>query len=226
MDLTSFIDQGNRIMPALCRAITRRLPPLLRTRPVIAHVRWSSSSKHKHNNYALVLNAGSSSIKYGLFDIKTDGRDGTELCSGIVDSLGSENAKLKHKDATGGKEVIHEMSIPDHATGLKKVVEILTERDGAIQDLNDIKVVGHRVAHGGNTFSGPTVINDEVIQAIEKCSTLAPLHNPANLVGIRIAKELFPAPHVAVFDTAFHTTMPPESFRYAIPKELYEEHGD
>merc|ERR1719454_2255712 len=118
------------------------------------------------------------------------------------------------------------MALPDHSFALKKVTELLTGAGGMVKQVSDIKVVGHRVVHGGDKFSTPAIVDATTESEIEKCVTLAPLHNPANLSGIRAARESFPsAKQVAVFDTAFHATMPPDAYRYAIPKELYtKEH--
>merc|ERR1719502_2257582 len=129
------------------------------------------------------------------------------------------------KHSAGGKTNRLEMVLPDHGFALKKVTELLTSSGGMVKRISDIKVVGHRVVHGGDKFSTPAIVDAATEAEIEKCVTLAPLHNPANLSGIRAARESFPsAQQVAVFDTAFHATMPPDAYRYAIPKELYEKH--
>lgn len=170
---------------------------------------------------ALVINAGSSSLKYGLFELRSGAVD--ELCSGLCDKIGMEGSLIKH--TVDGKSDKKEMALPDHVFAMKKVTEMLTGAGGMVKDISAIKVVGHRVVHGGDKFSTPAVVDAATEAEIEKCTTLAPLHNPANLSGIRAARGSFPsAQQVAVFDTAFHATMPPESFRYAIPKELYEKH--
>merc|ERR1719502_2448381 len=129
------------------------------------------------------------------------------------------------KHSAGGKTDKMPMALADHVFAMKKVTEILSGPGGLVKDMADIKVVGHRVVHGGDKFSTPAIIDAATEAEIEKCVTLAPLHNPANLSGIRAARESFPsAQQVAVFDTAFHATMPPDAYRYAIPKELYEKH--
>lgn len=170
---------------------------------------------------ALVLNCGSSSVKYGLFDAQANG-DLEEVCSGLVDKIGLEGCILKHEFNNQTKKL--PCQLKDHAEALQKVAEILTAIDGPVKDRSDIKVVGHRVVHGGPTINQPTVIDATSEAIIEKCVPLAPLHNPANLMGIRQARAQFPVPQVGVFDTAFHATMPPESYRYALPKEMYEKY--
>jgi len=175
---------------------------------------------------ALTFNSGSSSVKYGLFEVEPGTTDLKMLCSGLVDKIGIEGTVIKHKNAVTGKEDKLPMNLPDHGAALKKVAELLTAAGGPINSGKDIKVVGHRVVHGGETFSQPAVVDEKGEAEIDKCTTLAPLHNPANLKGIRMGKELWShAPQVAIFDTAFHATMPPESYRYAVPLELYEKHG-
>merc|ERR1719502_452341 len=129
------------------------------------------------------------------------------------------------KHSAGGKTDKLEMALPDHSFSMKKVTELLIGAGGMVKQISDIKVVGHRVVHGGDKFSTPAIVDAATEAEIEKCVTLAPLHNPANLSGIRAARDSFPsAQQVAVFDTAFHATMPPDAYRYAIPKELYEKH--
>ncbi len=172
----------------------------------------------------LVINAGSSSIKYQLFNMENR----SVLAAGLVERIGEKNAHIKHKnllDATF-PAISQDLPIPDHQTGLNKVVQLLLdEKTGVITSPSEIAAVGHRVVHGGEKFSAPTVITDEVNTVIDTLSSLAPLHNPANLTGIQVAMKLFPnAVQVAIFDTAFHQTMPAYAYRYAIPKELYEEH--
>ncbi|MCB9134147.1 MAG: acetate kinase [Anaerolineales bacterium] len=170
----------------------------------------------------LVINAGSSSIKYQLFDMT----DQSVLAAGLVERIGEEVGRIKHNNLLNPAipPVNREMSIPDHQTGLRAVAALLLDANtGVIAAPEEITAVGHRVVHGGEKFSAPTVINDEVLAVIETLSALAPLHNPANLSGIRVAMNLFPqAPQVAIFDTAFHQTMPAYAYRYAIPTALYE----
>lgn len=185
--------------------------------------RWSIVSRRYITgaaNRALVLNAGSSSIKYGVFDLSSE----ASICSGLVEKIGVPGGAITHKMQDGTKKKT-ETHLPDHAFALEQVVEILTAPGGAIGNVEEIGVVGHRVVHGGASLTKPTIIDDRVEAAIESCVPLAPLHNPANLLGIRVARGLFASPHVAVFDTAFHSTMPPESYLYALPHALAEEHG-
>ena len=180
---------------------------------------------------ALVLNAGSSSLKYGLFDVDASrpGRPrATSLCSGLCERIGEpgDGGAIRHVGAGGARDTHDRVALPDHAAALGRVVELLTARGGPIARADEIGVVGHRVVHGGAALTAPRVVDDDVEAQIEACVPLAPLHNPANLLGIRTARAQFSgAPHVAVFDTAFHATMPPESYAYALPKELREERG-
>jgi acetate kinase len=173
----------------------------------------------------LVINTGSSSIKYELFDMVGQGI----LASGVAEKIGEEKGVLTHNRFLATCEItkkVEEGRILDHHEGLKRIVDLLVDPEhGVIQDKSEISGVGHRVVHGGETFRAPTIIDEKVIEAIKKNVPLAPLHNPPNLVGIEVAKTLFPeASQVAVFDTAFHQTIPMESFLYAIPFELYEKH--
>lgn len=170
----------------------------------------------------LVLNSGSSSLKYGVFEQR--GSKTEPLCSGLVDKIGLEGTVVKH--TVGESTSKTPVKLDDHKMALQKVTEILTAADGPVRSLDEVKIVGHRVVHGGATFSAPAIVDAATEMEIEKCTPLAPLHNPANVLGIRVAKDLFPAAkQVAVFDTAFHATMPPESFRYALPKDLYDSHS-
>jgi acetate kinase len=160
----------------------------------------------------LVLNSGSSSVKYQLLDMG----DGDRLAAGLVERIGEENARLKHMHLAGGAEREWTGPIADHEAALKAVSEELA-RDGFGLDSPELVAIGHRVVHGGRTFTEPTVIDETVLAEIERLIPLAPLHNPANLIGIRTATALRPdLPQVAVFDTAFHTTMPESAARYAI----------
>jgi len=170
----------------------------------------------------LVLNSGSSSLKYGVFE--QTGSQVESLCSGLVDKIGLEGTVVKH--TVGDNTAKMPVKLDDHKMALQKVTEILTASDGPVRSLDEVKIVGHRVVHGGATFSEPAVVDTATEMEIEKCTPLAPLHNPANTLGIRVARDLFPsAKQVAVFDTAFHATMPPESYRYALPKEIYDKHS-
>ncbi len=168
----------------------------------------------------LVINAGSSSIKYQLFEMS----DRSVLAAGLVERIGEALGHLKHKTPKH-PDIEQEAPIPDHQEGLNRVVQLLLDPEtGVITSPDEITAVGHRVVHGGEKFSAPTVINTEVLEVIDALSALAPLHNPANLTGIQVAMKLFPhATQVAIFDTAFHQTMPAHAYRYAIPNELYEQ---
>ncbi|WP_285906423.1 acetate/propionate family kinase [Pseudodesulfovibrio pelocollis] len=171
----------------------------------------------------LVINSGSSSIKYQLLDMQTE----AVLVSGLVERIGEAKGELTNKafPGTDRQEVTKiEQPIPDHNTGMRLAIDLITDPEkGVIRDRAEIDAVGHRVVHGGEAFHQPTVITDAVIRAIEETVPLAPLHNPANLDGIRVAVELFPGvPQVAVFDTAFHQTIPAHAYMYALPYALYE----
>ncbi|GAA2506867.1 acetate kinase [Streptomyces gobitricini] len=170
----------------------------------------------------LVLNSGSSSVKYQLLDM----RDGARLAVGLVERIGEESSRLVHTPLTGGDLDPRERTAPiaDHEAALKAVAEELAA-DGLGLDSPDLAAIGHRVVHGGLRFSAPTVITDEVLAEIERLIPVAPLHNPANVTGIRTARALRPdLPQVAVFDTAFHTTMPEHAARYAIDVETADAH--
>ncbi|WP_319501842.1 acetate kinase [uncultured Draconibacterium sp.] len=173
----------------------------------------------------LVVNAGSSSIKYQLIDMKTE----KPLSSGLVERIGLDGGAIKHQIFVGGKEkkITKELSIPNHAVGLKRVAELLTDKEiGVIAEPSQIEVVGHRLVHGGETFSKTVVINEDVKAKVKELFALAPLHNPANLTGVEVAEKVFPnAKQVGVFDTAFHQTMPEVAYRYAIPEALYRDFG-
>lgn len=169
----------------------------------------------------LVLNSGSSSIKFQLIEMPSE----VLICSGIVERIGQKDATVTYK--TKQTFINQTTSIKSYNEGLQKIADLLRDPEsGVIQDTNDIHVVGHRVVHGGNSFSDTTLITTEVKQEIKKFSSLAPLHNPNNLEGIIVAEELFrQAKQVAVFDTAFHQSIPQKARRYAIPKYLTDEHG-
>lgn len=170
----------------------------------------------------LVINCGSSSIKYQFFSLG----ENRILAKGIVEKIGMKGSFLKHEKESGQK-VIFEGEILDHKIGIEYILGVLTSaKHGCISSLNDISAVGHRVVHGGEEFSESVLVTDEVIQTLEKFSELAPLHNPPNLKGIDALKSLVPdIPQVAVFDTAFHHTMPRHAFMYAIPYALYKKYG-
>lgn len=167
-----------------------------------------------------VVNCGSSSLKYQLIDSETE----EVIAKGLCERIGIDG-KLTHKPA-GREAVEKELDMPDHQKAVSYVLEALTdEENGVIPDLSAIDAVGHRIVHGGEKFAGSVVITDEVIAAIEECNDLAPLHNPANLIGISACRALMPdVPMVAVFDTAFHQTMPREAFLYGLPYEYYEQY--
>ncbi|WP_330173556.1 acetate kinase [Streptomyces sp. NBC_01498] len=167
----------------------------------------------------LVLNSGSSSVKYQLLDM----RDGTRLAAGLVERVGESASRLTHTPADGG-ERSRTGRIADHDAALRAVAEELA-RDGVGLDSPALAAIGHRVVHGGPVFTAPTVIDDDVLAEIERLVPLAPLHNPANITGIRTARALRPdLPQVAVFDTAFHTTMPEHAARYAIDVATADAH--
>ncbi|KAA1243356.1 acetate/propionate family kinase [Aquimarina sp. RZ0] len=169
----------------------------------------------------LVVNSGSSSIKFQLFQMP----EAIAICSGLVERIGLENAKLNYK--TAHQDIEEVTDIKNHKEGLTLVAKYLLDADvGVISAAQDINIVGHRVVHGGSTFAETVEINDVVKDKIDQLSALAPLHNPANLQGILVAEEIFPeAKQVAVFDTAFHQTIPIESYKYAIPNSFLEEHN-
>lgn len=168
----------------------------------------------------LVVNCGSSSIKYQLFDMP----DKKVLAKGIVERIGQEKGLLVHR--VGDTKHTFEKVIPDHNIGLQTILEALVNPDhGVIKDISEIKAAGHRVVHGGEYYNSSVLITDDVIKGIEDVVDLAPLHNPANLTGIRTTMKALPGiPNVAVFDTAFHQTIPQEAYLYPLPYELYEKH--
>ena len=165
----------------------------------------------------LIINAGSSSLKYQLMDPET----GVVSAKGLCERIGIDG-RLTHK--VGDKKVEKEIPMPSHSEAISATLAILVDEvDGVIKSVSEIDAVGHRVLHGGMEFFDSCIIDDEVIAAIEKCIPLGPLHNPANLMGIRACQAVMPTtPQVAVFDTAFHMTMPPKAYRYAIPTEYHE----
>ena len=169
-----------------------------------------------------VLNCGSSSFKYQLINMKTD----ELMAKGLVERIGMKDSILNYEPAKGGK-VVETKDIPNHEDAIKKVLEKLIDpKIGVIKDLKEISAVGHRTVHGADKFGGSILITDEVIKGMEACIPLAPLHNPANITGIKAMMHALPGvPNVGVFDTAFHQTMPAESYIYAIPYELYEKYG-
>ncbi len=169
----------------------------------------------------LVINCGSSSLKYQLID--TDNND--VKAKGVVERIGIDGSQIKYQRSGMNKQTI-KTNISNHKEALEKALSLLTDKNsGAITSLKEIDAVGHRVVHGGERFASSVVINDDVLQTIDDESELAPLHNPPNIVGIKACQALMPGvPMVAVFDTAFHQTIPPEAFMYGIPYELYEKY--
>ncbi len=168
----------------------------------------------------LVINCGSSSLKYQLIDSETE----AVLAKGLCERIGIDG-RLTHKP-TGKDKVEMEAAMPNHTAAVSLVLKELTDaKNGVIKSLDEIGAVGHRIVHGGEKFASSTILTDEVLKEIEKCNDLAPLHNPANLIGINACKELMPGvPMVGVFDTAFHQTMPAKAYLYGIPYEYYEKY--
>lgn len=170
----------------------------------------------------LVLNCGSSSIKYKLFDMS----DRSVIAQGGIEKIGIEGSFLKLKDKDDNKITL-DKDIPNHEVGIEFILSVLTDKTyGCIKDYKEIDAVGHRVVHGGEKFSQSVLLSEEVLQKVIECSELAPLHNPANLEGIEAMEKLLPGiPQVGVFDTAFHQTMPKKAYMYALPYELYTKYG-
>lgn len=170
----------------------------------------------------LVINCGSSSLKYQLLDMDTE----NVLASGYCEKVGIEGSFDTHK--VNGEKIKVERPMPTHEEALKLMIELLTTGEHkVINDVSEIDAIGHRIVHGGEKFAKSVLITDEVVKMIEDCVPLAPLHNPANLIGLNVAKKIFGdnMPMVGVFDTAFHQTMPKSSFLYALPYEYYEKYG-
>ena len=167
----------------------------------------------------LVVNCGSSSLKYQLINMDNE----EVMAKGLVEKIGLPDSQLTHKWNGQKKEI--KQSIPDHQVAVKLVLDILTDAEcGVIKSMDAIDAVGHRVVHGGEEFAASTLITDEVMKALEKCSAMAPLHNPPNIIGINACKAIMPGvPQVGVFDTAFHQTMPAKASMYGLPYELYKE---
>ena len=170
----------------------------------------------------LVINCGSSSLKYQVLDMDTE----TLLCKGLVERIGIEGSVIKH-EKIGQDKFVLTTPMADHKDAIGHVLNALVDADhGVVKSMDEIGAVGHRVVHGGEKFASSVLLTDEVLKAIDECSELAPLHNPANLQGIAACKALMPTtPMVAVFDTAFHQTMPAESYLYALPYEYYTKYG-
>ena len=170
----------------------------------------------------LVINCGSSSLKYQVLDMTNE----ELICKGLVERIGMEGSVISHTK-TGMDKFILEAPMKDHKDAIGHVIDALKDAaHGVVKDMSEIGAVGHRVVHAGEKFAHSVLITDEVIKALEECVELAPLHNPPNLLGIAACQELMPGtPMVGVFDTAFHQTMPPQSYIYAIPYEYYEKYG-
>jgi acetate kinase len=170
----------------------------------------------------LVLNCGSSSIKYKLFDMSSN----IVLAQGGIEKIGLKGSFLKLTTPDDQKVIINK-DIPEHQVGVELILSILTSKEnGCLQSLKEIEAVGHRVVHGGEKFNASVLIDQVVINQIEECIELAPLHNPSNLIGVRAVEKLMPGvPQVAVFDTAFHQTMPPKAYIYGLPYSYYEKYG-
>lgn len=170
----------------------------------------------------LVINCGSSSLKYQLIDMDNE----EVLAKGLAERIGIEGSVLTHKPE-GKDKVVIEKPMPDHKEAVKLVLEALVDKNhGVISDMSQISAVGHRVVHAGEKYSGSVLIDDNVIKALKECTALAPLHNPPNIIGIDACEALMPnVPMVGVFDTAFHQTMPDYAYMYAIPYEYYEKYG-
>lgn len=169
----------------------------------------------------LVLNSGSSSIKYQLFNMENE----NVLAKGIVERIGIDDSFLEHE--VNGDEIVIKEDIPNHSKGISLVIDaLLDDNHGVLASMDEINAVGHRVVHGGEKFADSVKITDEVVEQMEDVSDLAPLHNPPNIAGIKVCQELMPEkPQVGVFDTAFHQTMPAEAYTYALPYEYYEKYG-
>lgn len=171
----------------------------------------------------LVLNCGSSSLKYQLIDMSNE----EVLCVGLVERIGIEGSVLKQeKDGVEGKLIV-EQPMKNHQDAIKLVLDAVADPQyGGVKDIKEVEAVGHRVVHGGEKFAGSVLITDEVKAALEECIELAPLHNPANIMGIEACEAILPGvPMVGVFDTAFHQTMPKSSYLYGLPHELYTKYG-
>ena len=172
----------------------------------------------------LVINCGSSSIKYQLLDMKNDDVYDV-LAKGLVEKIGLETGCLQHT-ATGKDKYVIDLPIPDHKVGMKLVLDALTDAEhGVLKSLDDIEAVGHRIVHGGEFFSTSALVNEDVMKKIEICCDFAPLHNPAHLLGIRAVQAVLPSvPQVVTFDTAFHQSIPPYAYMYGLPYEDYSKY--
>ena len=171
----------------------------------------------------LVINAGSSSLKYQLIDMDSE----TVLAKGLCERIGIDGSNLQHTNIAKDEKTKIEKPMKDHGDAIQMVIDALVDGEiGVISSMDEIGAVGHRVVHGAEEFADSCVITDAVMKALEKCVPLAPLHNPPNLIGIEACTKIMPnVPQIAVFDTAFHQTMPPKAFMYALPYEYYENDG-
>ena len=170
----------------------------------------------------LVINCGSSSLKYQILEMTTE----TLLCKGLVEKIGITGSTITH-EKIGENKLVLEYAMKDHKYAIEQVLQVIIDKEYVVvKSMDEIGAVGHRIGHGGERYNRSVIVTDDVIKAITDCIPLAPLHNPANLLGISACQSLMPGtPNVAVFDTAFHQTMPPESYIYAIPYEYYKKYG-
>ena len=171
----------------------------------------------------LVINAGSSSLKYQLIDMDNE----QVMAKGLCERIGIEGSNLQHTNVAKNEKTKIEKPMKDHGDAIQMVIDALVdEKIGVIKSMDEIGAVGHRVVHGGEEFAGSCVITEAVMKALEKCTPLAPLHNPPNIIGIKACQKIMPnTPMVGVFDTTFHQTMPPKAYLYGIPKKYYEQYG-
>jgi acetate kinase len=174
-------------------------------------------------NKVLVINCGSSSLKFQLFNMKGE----EMLCKGLVERIGIPGSRLKYSRTAGDISVTKDISAPNHVEAIKSVVAILLDKDvGVISSIKELDAIGHRVVHGGEKFNKSVLITQEVIDKVKECYDIAPLHNPVNIAGIDAISSILPdVPQVGVFDTAFHQTMPAKSYMYALPYKFYKEDG-
>src|SRR6056297_2982796 len=170
----------------------------------------------------LVINSGSSSLKYQLFNMETE----SVLAKGLIQRIGIDDSFLEYENGNGD-EIVIEKDIPNHKTGIELLIKtLLSEDHGVLDDIDEIEAIGHRIVHGGEAFAESTIIDDETIKKIEEVADLAPLHNPPNIMGVKVCKELMPdRPQVGVFDTAFHQSMPERAYIYALPYEYYDKYS-
>ena len=170
----------------------------------------------------LVINCGSSSLKYQVLDM--DGE--VLLAKGLVERIGMDGSVITHTKTGAEEKWVNETPMPTHKEAIQQVLDAVVDEDhGVLKSMSELGAVGHRVVHAGEAYSHSVVIDDQVMSVLEDCTELAPLHNPPNILGIQACKELMPTtPMVAVFDTAYHQTMPPESYIYALPYEYYEKY--